>query len=252
MSLFSFGTSSPPAIRAVPFNQKFLPGVVIFGLLAAVALWFGLKWTWENHLFADHARRTEGKVIQKYMTESHGKSGTTYTPRISYTYRAGNVIGNCDVVVPRDIWDQVHDGGSIPIKYLPEDLSDSRIDDTADDLQATMKGCVALGVGLLGLICCITTTVRGNRRKKLLDQLTTRGLSTMGRVTALDTERVGKQTKIFIRFEFTDNRGQVISGRTEPLSGNQNYTWTPNKMITVYYDPANSSVFTVNLNQSVT
>ena len=59
---------------------------------------------------------------------------------------------------------------------------------------------------------------------------------------------MGKSQQTFLRFEFTDNVGRVVSGRTGGLSWRQQRLWSQDKAITVFFDPVNSSVFTVNPN----
>jgi hypothetical protein len=244
VSLFSFGPT--PVKRAIAYNENLWPVVVFVGLVTVGALWYGGWWTWQNHLFADHARQMEAKVLRKYVVESQGKHGPIYTPHLQYGYQVGNLLVNCDVTVGSDIYDQVEEGGDMPIKYLPEDVTNNRLDDTADDYQATVKANFGLIAGAVGLFFTIAGAFNADRRKKTLTKLKTAGLSASGRVTSVETERVGKQMQTFLRFEFTDNYGRVIEGRTPALTSKQKNLWTQDKIITVYYDPANSTVFTVN------
>ena len=187
MSLFSFGAGSWTVTRAIPFGEKLWPGVIVFGLITGVAFWFGGSMAWENHLFADHAQRMESRVLRKYIAESHGKNGPIYTPHTVYRYQVGNLVTQCDDSVDRGTWDAVHEGGGMPIKYLPEKPSDNRIDNGAVDYKDELIAKFGLIAGLIGLILGVANAVATNRRIKLVERLLTTGLSTTGRVTAVDT-----------------------------------------------------------------
>jgi hypothetical protein len=246
MSLFSF--DRPYLSRALPYDNSLWPGIIFFAVLTGIGFWYGGWWTWQNHLFADHGQVMEAKVLRKYLAKSQGKHGPVYTPRLAYGYQVGNVVVNYDVAPARDTWDQVDANGGVPIRYLPEDISDSRLANTGEDFKATLKARLGLGGGLLALALGLGVTMSTNRRKKRVERLRTRGLTARGRVTALDTERSGKNRVTFIRFEFTDNRGRVIQGRSWPLTSRQQRLWRQDRAIAVFYDPTDSSVFTVNPN----
>jgi hypothetical protein len=248
VSRFSFDRR-PRESRALPYRDKLWPGIVCFGALAGIALWYGGWWTWQNHLFAEHGQRLEATVLHKYMAVSHGKHGPYYTPHIAYGYRIGDVIINCDTPVQRSTWDEIDGSGGVPIKFLPEDPPDSRIDNAAEDWPATMKANLGLGGGMLALVFGISATISVHRRKTRVEGLRARGLTASGRVTAVDTERSGKQMRTFLRFEFTDNQGRVNLGRSLPLTSRQERLWTQDMTIAVFYDPADSRVFTVNPNR---
>jgi hypothetical protein len=250
VSLFSF--ERPCVSRALPYKDNLWPGIIFFAAITGIGLWYGGWWTWQNHLFAEHGQQMEATVLRKYMAVSRGRHGPSYTPHVAYGYRVGDVIINCDTPIQRSTWDEIDGSGGVPIKFLPEDPPDSRIDNTAEDWRSTMKGYLGLGGGLLALVFGVSATVSVHRRKTRVERLRARGLTASGRVTAVDTEQTGKQVRTFLRFEFTDNQGRVILGRSLPLTSRQERLWTQDKAITVFNDPSDSSVFTVNPNLVMT
>jgi hypothetical protein len=244
MSLFSF--DRPRLSRALPYNNRLWPGIIFFAALTGIGCWYGGWWAWQNHLFADHGQVIEARVLRKYLAESQGKHGPVYTPHLTYGYQVGNVVVNSDVAISRDTWDQVDGNGGIPIRYLPEDVADSRLANTAEDFKAMLKARLGLGGGLAAFVMGIVGTTYTNRRRMRVERLRTMGLTAAGHVKAVDTERSGKQRVTFLRFEFPDNTGRVIQGRSGPLTFWQQRLWRPGKAIAVFYDPVDSSVFTVN------
>jgi hypothetical protein len=95
------------------------------------------------------------------------------------------------------------------------------------------------------------SAIGADRRKKLLTRLKTAGLSTTGHVVSVDTERAGKTMATFLRLEFTDNFGQVISARTSRLTSKQIKLWHRGNKLTIYYDSRDSSVFTTDLSKAM-
>ena len=236
--------------RAVPFNENLWIGTVVCALIAVAGFWYGGWWTWQNHLYADHGQEMLATVTHKYVVVTQGKHGPIHTPHLQYHYHVRDVAVDCDVSTQWTLYNAVVEGGGMPIKYLPEDPANNRLDDTGDDYQAKMKANGGLIAGLVALVFAIASAIGADRRKKLLTRLKTAGLSTVGRVTSVETERAGKTTVTFLRLEFTDNSGQVISGRTGRLTPKQKRIWNRGDKITIYYDSRNSSVFTTNLNAS--
>jgi len=92
-----------------------------------------------------------------------------------------------------------------PIKYLPEKAQDSRIDNTAEDttIPSRLELAWTSPAQSRGGIHRLT---RAHRRNELQKRLVATGSYDSGRVTSIDSERAGKRTVLFLRFEFTTTR----------------------------------------------
>ena len=245
-----FPLDAPRLARAVPYDENLWIGTAFCALIMVAGFWYGGWWTWQNHLFADHSRELLATVTQKYVVVSQGKHGPIYTPHIQYQYHVRDLMVECDTPTKNSLYNQVAEGGGMPIKYLPEDPANNRLDDTADDFASRMKANLGLIAGMVGLVFASASAIRADRRKKLLTRLKTSGLSTVGHVVSVDTERAGKTMATFLRIEFTDNRGQVISARTPRLTPKQIQRWHRGNKLAIQYDPSNPSIFTTNLNET--
>jgi hypothetical protein len=242
-----FGMGAPAVTRAVRYAGAFWFGVVILVLFTGSALCFGGYSAYENYLFDDHARHVVGRVDQKYITTSQSKSGTQYHYHVAYSYDVDNLAYHDADTLSHENWDELSERGAIPIKYLPEKPGDNRIDNTAIDYHAKVKAWFGLGFGLLVLVVGGSGAITTYKRNKLVKRLRSAGISCQGRIISMETERVGKATMAYARFEFTDSSGRVVEGRTWPMSSRQENQWSSRRSIPVFYDPANSNVFTVEL-----
>ena len=246
MSLFSF--SKPAVPRAIVYNRWLPVGVVLWTIFTVVVLGIGGWMTWHNHLFADHARKATGTVLRHYTTITHGKGGSTTTHyHLNYGYRVGDLLVNASTSVRQATWSQLGDGGPVPIKYLPEKPQDSRVDNAGEDYDAWQEATIGLVVGLSSLVIGSIVTARAYRRNRQQKRLVAQGIPTQGRITSVDTERVGKQMMLFLLFEFNDNRGQLVEARTRPLTSKEEGVWTIGKAVPVFYDRDNSRILTVDL-----
>lgn len=236
--------------RAIPYNQWLWLGIALWlGVTGTILVW-GVWWAYENQLFADHSTHINGTVVRKFVTVSHGKGGPHYTHCVAYTYRAGNLIGTCVTPVHGYVWEVFQEGGPIPIKYLPEKPQDSRIDEPAEDYSATMKERIGLGFGGLSLLLGTAISYYGFRRNQLYQRLISAGDSCVGIITSVEMENSGKQLRTYLHLQFRDNYNRLIEGRTWDLPQPEGRNWESGKPVRVYFDPANSNVFTVDLTRS--
>ena len=236
--------------RAVPYNQWLWLGIALWLLATGVILGWGAWWARENQLFADHSVHVDGTVLRKFVTVSHGRGGTHHTRCVVYSYQAGHIVGWCETAVHGYVWEVFQEGGPIPIKYLPETPQDSRIDEPAEDYSATMKARVGLGFG--GLILLLGTAVAyfAIQRNRLHQRLVEAGDSCVGTITSVEVENSGKQLRTYLHLEFRDNYNRLIEGRTWDLPQPEERNWQSGKSVQVYFDPSDSNVFTVDLNQA--
>ena len=235
--------------RAVNYHPVW-PAMTIWGLFTVVAFWFGASSAYENHLFSSHAEHVQGTVLKKYETDWQGKNGTVgYTHYIVYGYVAGTLLGNCQTLVHGDIWSQLSEGGPIPVKYLPGDPQNSRIDDATEDAYASIPAWVGLGLGLVILLAGAPHFAWMISRNKLYFRLLATGTTGLGTVTAIKVETGGRDTvRPYLELEFADEQGRVVQGRTWAMTEQQQWFWEIGKAIQIFYDPVHPDVFTVELN----
>jgi hypothetical protein len=236
--------------RAVPYNRWLWLGIAVWLLVNGTILGTGAWWAHENELFADHAVHVEGTVVRKFVTVSHGRGGPHYTHGIAYTYRAGNVVATRQTPVHGYVWEVFQEGGTIPVKYLPEKPQDSRIDEPAQDDADTMKARIGLGLGGLILLLGAAISYFAIGRNRLHRRLIAAGDSCVGKITSVEVENTGKQFRTYLQLEFRDNFNRRIEGRTWDLPQPEERHWQSGKPVRVYYDPSNSNVFTVDLTRS--
>ena len=231
---------------AIPY-RTWWPGAALWVLAMGTVLWFGVKWTLEDDAFASHARHIQGTVLQKFTTTTTGKGGRTYTHfNIVYEYRSGNILGEGQKEVRGDEWRAFSEGNPLPVEYLPEAPGDSRIDDGIEDQTAALKAYLSVRFACFGLLAGTIISICAHRRNQRHQRLVATGLTCRGRVTSVEVV-TGKQTRTYLIFEFTDNGGRVVRGRTWDLDRKEVWYWETGREIKVWYDPARSDVFTVDL-----
>ena len=236
--------------RAVPYNRWLWPGIVVWLVINGLILGTGAWWAYENELFADHAAHIDGTVTRKFVNVSHGRGGTHFSHCVIYTYRAGALVGSRQTVVHGYVWETFLEGGPIPVKYLPENPQHSRIDEPAEDYSATMKARLGLGCGGVFLLLGAAVSYYAIRRNRLHRRLVAAGDSCVGTITSVEVENSGKQLRTYLHLEFRDNYNRLIEGRTWDLPQPEERKWQSGKAVRVYFDPANSSIFTVDLTRT--
>jgi hypothetical protein len=71
-------------------------------------------------------------------------------------------------------------------------------------------------------------------------------------VTSIEVESGGRDTvRPYLVLEFADEQGQVVQGRTWAMTEHQQWFWDIGKAVQVFYDPAHSDVFTVELDPAL-
>jgi hypothetical protein len=234
--------------RAV-FHQPFWMPVILAGLLVCFFFSGGGWLAYRNYLFADYGQLVVGKVVLKKITVTHGKGAHTDYSML-YQYQAGNMEVQRWAGVNSDTYHEYPAQAEIPIKYLPEKTTDSRIDNVSENGSQTASAVTILGIACVGLLILIIFGVFRFRSNTRVDQLLATGLTSMGRVTSLETEKMGKSTITYLVFEFTDSLGNVIEGRTGALNSKQQWYWEPKKQIKVTYYSRDPDTLTVDLEPS--
>jgi len=236
--------------RAVPYSYSVWFVMPLWALITGAILYWAFWRMYDNYRFDDHGRQMQATVLRKFITKTYSKNGTPYNHyNIVYGYEVADLLGNCQVEVQTVTWSMYAERGFIPIKYLPEDPKKSRIDNPVENDEAVFKARCCTGLGLVFLLGGSIYSVYTIRRNKIQRRLVATGLSCLGKVTSVGTERAGKSGyKSYLRIEFSDNRGRTVTGRTWQLNRKQEKLWHEGKKVTVFYDPTDSHVFTVDLN----
>jgi hypothetical protein len=236
-------------IRAIPYTSLWLGiglwGLITFGVVGATI--------WElnqNYLFAYHAQAAQAKVMRMFVkVSSGGRGGKSYTPCIDYRYTAGAYTFECVSKVDKSTYASFETGSEMPILYVTDRLNDSRIETPAEinDVRAlTVTGIVVSVALLIGGAFSLRFHLRRNRLYRwLLDS----GIRTMGQVSAVKYDVFGKTRtrKYYLNFEFRDNMGRSLGGRSWYLPTYLESGWKEGSQIAVHFDPAKPEHFTVDL-----
>jgi hypothetical protein len=142
--------------RPYTFNRPELPRCLLLPCLIAwllttiFFLGLGIYGFYQNHLFAINAHQTQGKVDKKFEQISAGRGARLRFLAYSYVV-AGTSYFSTEIPVTPATWFHVELHGNIPLKYLSQNPSNSRIDLPTEDgtNQVIPAGPIAIGVCLL-------------------------------------------------------------------------------------------------------
>ena len=237
------------AIRAIQYQSPWLMLVIWILVTGGLLYWAGIR-AYDDYLFSDHAATTTGTVVQKYITESHGRHGTTYHRHISFNYRAGNVEGFCEMEVQYGTYYYLQTNGPIPVMYLPESPQKVRVNLLAEDRSIRRTTYFLEGLGALFLIGGIVAFALTFRSNTIYQRLWREGEACRGTVSDVPFDYVGKGRvqKFYLKFQFRDNAGNDICGRSWYLPREQEGRWREGDSIDVRYDRQKPRWFTIDLN----
>ena len=173
-------------IRAVPHTSIWF-GLFFWVLLGGALLVFTSWWLYEDFLFTFDSKSVVGIVEQKYETVSHDRHGDNYTDHLVYQYKVGRMAMGSDSIVQRGTYDSVSKGSSIPLLYLPEELTNNRIEMPLE-IQLTYWTTIGLVAGSLastiGGVFVLRYYVRQNQLNRFLRAS---GMQCQGIVTAVNS-----------------------------------------------------------------
>jgi hypothetical protein len=235
-------------IRAIPYTPLWF-GLIIWGLIGGALLIGTGYMLYQDFLFANYGRHTQGTVERKFMRVGQGRHGPTYTPCLDYRYEMPGMAVTSECTVQRDTYTSVSEGESLPILYVSSQPTDNRIDLPAENRQVELitYGLVAASLAVAGGGTWILLYTM--KRNKINRYLLASGLSCVGTVTEIKYDVVGKgRTKrYYLLFTFRDNQGREIAGRSWYLKPGDESLWRESSPIRVHYDLRNSETFTVDL-----
>jgi hypothetical protein len=247
--MFSFGRSSP--LRAIPYTRLWL-GLLLWGLVAG-SLLAGTGWElYQNFLFACHSQPVSGTVERKFVQISHGRHGPSYTPYLVFRYQVDNLQVTTKSTVQGSTYSRVYPGGTIPLLCLTGNVASNRIELPAEIQHLRIFSFIMIAASILLTAGGIWIFLFLHRRNRTNLRLLLQGRSCQGKVTAKNFDVVGKaQTRCYyLLFTFRDDRGAELNGKTWYLTTEQESFWQEDNPIRVYFDPADSRRFTVDLNNS--
>ena len=223
--------------------------LVLWTLVTGGLIYWAANRAYDDYRFSNHAATTTGIVQQKYLTQTHGRSGTTTHHHLSFTYRAGNVVGYCDEEVQYGTYYYLKTGGDIPVMYLPEAPEKVRINLLAEDREIRRKTYCLEGFSVVIFLFGAIAFPMTFRSNAIYERLWREGLTTMGTVQDVPFDLVGKGRvkKFFLKFQFRDNNGNDILGRSWYLTASQEGRWQEGDEIAVHFDRRKPWLFTVDL-----
>lgn len=234
--------------RAIPFTSIWL-GLVLWVLVGG-SLLAGASWLlYQDYLFANYGKPIMGTVDRKFMRETQGKHGPVYTPCLDYEFQVGQMTAHCESTVQNGTYESVTEGDPLPIIYLPEKITDNRINLPAENQRVQLITFGLVTASLVVFVGGLFILRYYLRQNKINRYLLSNGLSCQGLVSEVKFNLVGKaQTKqYYLVFTFRDNQGRERAGTTWPLKRGEESLWKESSPIQVYFDPNNSERFTVDL-----
>jgi len=238
-------------IRAVPYTSIWF-GLFLWVLIGGALLVFTSWYLFQDYLFACDAKSVVGLVEQKYETVSHDRHGDHYTDHLVYRYQVGRMAADSESTVQRDTYDSVSEGSAIPLLYLPEEMTNNRIEMPAE-IRVVYWTTIALVVGSLASSIGGAFVLRYYVRQNQLNRfLLASGMQCQGTVTARNFDVYGKNNTVryYLVFTFRDSQGRERTGRSWYLKKGEENLWHPDSPIQVCFDPNNSERFTVDLKGS--
>jgi uncharacterized protein DUF3592 len=143
-------------------------------------------------------------------TDSKGRRSTSYY--ITYKFYAGQsnndspVLYTSEQLVSSDTYNNTFDGGSIDIRYLPDDPKTSRImnDNVNDPKIMLFFMAIFLAIPILFIYFTLRNSGR-NRRMESEGQIIT------GRITEAKLTRIKSNYQLALRYTFTSPEGEELS-----------------------------------------
>jgi len=214
--------------------------IVVLTILARVGVLME-----ENHRFATSAIHVQGTVVQKFLMPIRGRRSTSWVPGLVYTYTAGNLWGRCTTEIEPPTYWLVHNGGPVPVAYLPGQPKNSRLDLPWENAAAHWAPIDDLIVAALIFVPGAIVVAHFGRRNRIHTWLLAHGGRAWGEVTAVRTSHHRAATRTYLTFRFTTAAGQTLTGRTSPVPAQSH--WQTGDPIQVYYDPRRPRLFAVEL-----
>jgi Protein of unknown function (DUF3592) len=156
--------------RGGSFNDRYSPrdrraiGIAIMAL-AAFGFVMAAKLVYLNWQFDGPTIKVTGTVVALYP--SKGRSN----PNVAYSYPIGNVEQHTVTPVNEEVFDGLHVGNPLPVKYLPDNPTVTRIDLPAEDEQRQETGYVLTAMSIL--FVCVGAYTIGKASRDLKFGITT-------------------------------------------------------------------------------
>jgi len=141
---------------------------LLFVLGSSPFLVLGMRGLYRDHLFDGNVDRSTA-TIERLDRTSSGKGGTTYEAIISFVAGNESVSEDSTVIAPGTFY-HLHQGDHVPIKYLPDQPVQVRIEEEGEDDWHRQNDKTGLGVGLFFstvgfLIACFGRANKGIPRR---------------------------------------------------------------------------------------
>ncbi len=196
---------------------------------------------YDDWRFSQDARSTAGTVLTKSIRQSNvsRSSNGRRSPRMHYevTYRfsvEGHTLEGRDELTQED-WERLKEHGPVPVLYLPQQLSSSRLAGHPPRLMKVMFGLIGSVFTLIGG----TVVVRSVRGARLEERLRLHGVSTQGTVTELGVGflKVNDVQQWRLHFEYRDYQGHRHV-KTIGVPEDEARQWKVGDVGTVMYESA--------------
>jgi len=220
-------------------------GTLFFGIGAHTA--------YRNWQFSGPIERVTGTVVQRYITVSHGRHGSSTTHHLSYQFR--DVLQHPfdeSTSVTSQTYYGLSVGGSVPVKYLPGHPEINRVDLPAEDSSYTTVAWAFLGFGgIFGGLGWYSffELERLIFYRRWLRKAGVLRTGTVDRVEINTSMTINRRNPHYLLYSYTDATGKKQQDSSVYLSIKQEGTWKEGDPIEVFYDPRDPSKSTVNLDQ---
>jgi hypothetical protein len=115
-------------------------------LCASVFTFLGVWGLYQDYQFDGNVGRSAA-TIERLDSTSNGKGGTTYEVTVSFVAGKESVFEDAIRVAPGTYF-QLHQGDQVPIKYLPDQPIQARLEEKGEDDWHWQHDETGLGIGL--------------------------------------------------------------------------------------------------------
>ena len=191
-------------LKAAGYAVAVLSGLLVLGGIAGGVL---LQIGSDRQAREQAVLERDGMDADAQVTRLWRSSDKEQAPMATYRFDAGGRIYSKSVKVPRQVWNTLASGSTLPVRFLPSDPSISHPREWSAD-RTPIWVPPMIGVSMAGL--SLVLVLRLKRQRRLLSE----GRPAPGIVTRYSHADKGRKR---IHYEFAPMHSSVIEGKSGPM-----------------------------------